>query len=427
MYYHLWTIGCQMNDADSARAAEALQSLGLAPTTRAEDADLIILNTCVVRQSAEDKVIGRLDSLKSLKKRADPPFIVVMGCLVGDIPALRRRFPHVNEFLRPSDVEGLVRFVQERECVVPGTRPVSAGPAPVAAYVPIMYGCDHHCTYCIVRLRRGAGRSRPIAEIRDEIALLAARGTREVTLLGQNVDAYGRDLPDRPDLADLLYAICGIEGLWRVRFLTSHPAEMSERLIEAVAELPLVCEHFELPVQAGDDEVLRRMGRGYTAAQYRDLVGRIRQCIPGASIATDVIVGFPGESEAQFQRTYDLVEALRFDVVHIAAYSVRPGTPAAKLADDVPPEEKERRRRAIEELQTRIAGEINARLLGQEVEVLVEDRARGRWRGRTRTNKLVFFEDEGDWRGKLVPVHITWTGPWALIGRVRLPADKVAD
>jgi tRNA-2-methylthio-N6-dimethylallyladenosine synthase len=248
------------------------------------------------------------------------------------------------------------------------------------------------------------------------------RGAREVVLLGQNVDAYGQDMgPGAADLADVLTAVHGVEELWRIRFLTSHPGEMTQKLIRTVAQLPKVCSHFELPVQSGDDQILRRMGRNYTAAQYRELVASIREQVPGCSLATDVIVGFPGEGPGQFQGTYDLLASVCFDGVHIAKYSPRPGTPAARLADDVPAEEKERRRALLEELQTRIAGEINASLQGSTVEVLVEERRRGKWKGRTVTNKLVFFEDAADWRGRLATVKITWTGPWSMQGEVMLP------
>jgi tRNA-2-methylthio-N6-dimethylallyladenosine synthase len=300
---------------------------------------------------------------------------------------------------------------------------------PVSAGVPISYGCDHLCTYCIVRLRRGPEVSRSLDEIVAEVRDLTRRGVREVTLLGQNVDSYGRDLPHLetggrdgglpPDLATLLEAVHEIDGLERIRFLTSHPADMSQRLIDVAARLDKVCEHMEVPVQSGDDAVLRRMGRGYTVDYYRGLVARIRQAMPGVGLATDVIVGFPGETEAQYQATYRLLDELRFDVVHVAAYSPRAGTPAGRLPDDVPPGEKECRRKAVDELQERIVGEINAQLLGQTVEVLVEERHRGKWRGRTRTNKLVFFDvDEGDWIGQLVQVRITKTGSWSMQGEV---------
>ncbi len=415
--YYLWTIGCQMNDADSWRVAERLQSLGYAATRRPEEADVIVLNTCVVRQSAEDKVYGRLSSLKPIKQRRPETVLALMGCAVGeDTSSLQQRFPYVDLFVRPSDIESLIDFIAGRYGSADYQQPAFSAVHPVSCCVPVMHGCDHLCTYCIVRLRRGSQRSRRPAEVVDEVRCLVERGAREVVLLGQNVDAYGHDLPDRPTLAGLLKAVHGIDGLWRIRFLTSHPADMTDELIEAVARLPKVCEHIEIPVQSGDDEILRRMLRRYTVARYKELVAKIRRRIPNVALATDVIVGFPGETEEQFMNTYDLLREIRFDVVHVAAYSPRPGTAAGRLPDDVPPQEKERRRRAVEELQRQIAAEINAQFLGQTVEVLIEDRHKGKWRGRTRTNKLVFFKDERDWRGKLAQVQITWTGPWSMQG-----------
>ena len=427
MRYYLWTIGCQMNFADSRRAAEELQKLGLQEAGRPEDADLILLNTCVVRQSAEDKVVGRLTSLSSLKRRPQgrsaPPTVALMGCFVTDIPALQRRYPWVDAFIKPSDIDAVLDLARQRvtsqNYLVPlqGTKSKLANPkSPVSAGVAITYGCNHLCTYCIVRLRRGPEVSRPIDEIVAEVQDLVRNGVKEVTLLGQNVDSYAFGL------ADLLEAVHQVDGLERIRFLTSHPADMSGRLIETAARLPKVCEHVEIPVQSGDDTVLRRMGRGYSADSYRSLVARIRAAMPGAGLATDVIVGFPGETEAQFEATYRLLEDLRFDVVHVAAYSPRPGTPAERLPDDVPAEEKERRRKAVDQLQERIAGEINARLLGQTVEILVETRHRGKWQGRTRTNKLVFLPmGEEDLTGHLVQVRIIHTGPWSMQGEVVWP------
>jgi len=415
--YYLWTIGCQMNDADSRRAAEELQRLGYLPTPKAEEADVVLLNTCVVRQKAEDKVYGRLSSLKPLKERHPEVTLAVMGCLVAPETRrdLERRFPYVDLWLPPSEVKGLLEFLEgEAGEPVPFIYPVSA-------YVPVVTGCDQYCTYCIVRLRRGRERSRPTQEILEEVRCLVERGVREVTLVGQIVDSYGHDLPGQPTLADLLAEVHEVEGLWRLRFLTSHPNFMTDPLVDAIASLPKVCEHIELPVQAGDDRVLKRMGRRYTVSDYRELVAKIRGHIPGLSLATDVIVGFPGETEEEFRSTYRLLEQERFDVVHVAAYSPRPGTPAARLPDDIPPEEKERRRRALEELQTNIAEEINQALLGENLEILVEERRKGKWKGRTRTNKLVFFQDDSDWRGQLAPVQITWAGPWSMQGRLNAP------
>lgn len=430
--FYVWTIGCQMNMADSWRLEEELKRLGYRPALRTEQADLVVLNTCVVRQHAEDKCVGRLTSLQGWKRRHPDRLLVVMGCFVGDAKELKSAYPYVDLFVKPSGYMHLVHYLCDHD-LLPEHPQLLDEPVPVSMHVPISYGCDHHCTYCIVRLRRGPERSRPIPEIVGEIRRLAERGVREVTLLGQNVDSYGRDLaPGRSDtgkigpsdLAGLLYAVHSVEGVARIRFLTSHPADMAHETVQAVSDLPRVCPHFELPIQAGDDQVLRRMGRGYTVAQYRDLVAHIRALfpdgdLPGCSIATDVIAGFPGETEGQYEATYRLLEDLRFDAVHVAAYSVRPGTPAARLPDDVPQEEKERRRQAVDRLQAGIVGEINARFMGKTVEVLVEGQRKGRWEGRTVTNKLVYFEDRAsDWRGKLAPVRITWTGPWSMIGEV---------
>jgi len=422
--YYIWTIGCAMNDADSWRIAQELQNLGYAATRRPEEADVIVLNTCVVRQSAEDKAYGRLSSLKPIKQRRPETILALMGCAVEeDTSSLQQRFPYVDLFVRPSDTESLIGFIASHDGTAARQQPtsniqypISSVLHPVSCCVPVMYGCDHLCTYCIVRLRRGRQRSRRPVEIVDEVQCLVEREAREVTLLGQNVDAYGCDLPDQPTLAGLLESVHEVDRLWRIRFLTSHPADMTDELIEAVASLPKVCEHIEIPVQSGDNEILKRMLRRYTIAQYRELVAKIRERIPPVALATDVIVGFPGETEKQFMNTYDLLGEIRFDVVHVAAYSPRPGTAASHLPDDVPPQEKERRRQAVDELQGQIAGEINALLLGQTVKVLVEEQHKGKWRGRTRTNKLVFFEDKGDRRGKLAQVRITWTGPWSMQG-----------
>lgn len=421
MKYYLWTIGCQMNMADSRRAAEELEKLGFRKARQPEAADLVVLNTCVVRQSAEDKVLGRLTSLAGLKRRRPEMTLALMGCFVHEIPSLQHHYPWVDAFILPSDVQALVDLARQKaDGRTPESRQPDPGRVPVSVGVPISFGCDHLCTYCIVRLRRGRESSRPVDEIVAEVRDLAARGVREVTLLGQNVDSYGHDLDDGglgrpPDLADLLEAVHAVSGLARIRFLTSHPADMTQRLVETAARLPLVCEHMELPVQAGDDAVLRRMGRGYTVVEYRDLVARIRAAMPGVGLATDVIVGFPGETAGQFEATYRLLEEIRFDMVHVAAYSPRPGTPSARLADDVPAREKDRRRKAVDDLQERIVAEINAGLVGQTVEVLVEERHRGKWRGRTRTNKLVFFDvGQQDRAGQLVPVRITQAGAWSM-------------
>jgi len=425
-----------MNVADSQRVSAALEGLGYMHAPRAEDADVIVLNTCVVRQSAEDKAYGRLNSLKSLKRKRPEVVINLMGCLVGvkNHDPLKARFPQVDVFSPPSDPGPLLAYLTQDEskaledaetsrrfALMDGdlTLPLRERGKLVSAFVPIVLGCSHACTYCIIPYKRGIERSRPVADILGEVRSLASQGVKEITLLGQIVDRYGKDLPDAPNLAGLLRLVHEVEGLERIRFLTSHPNWMTPELLDTVAELPKVMPHIEVPVQAGDDEVLARMRRGYTADDYRALIRQIRDRVPGASIATDIIVGFPGETEVQFQRTYDLLAELKMDVAHLARYSTRPGTVAArKLGDDVPEDEKWRRYRLLEELQEQIAAEIHRQLLGETVEVLFEEKVKGRWRGRTPTNKLVFVESDDDLRGKVLSAQITWTGPWSMQARL---------
>ena len=458
--YHIWTIGCQMNVADSNHVAAELERIGYHPTEAMDDADIVVLNTCVVRQSAENKGIGKASNLKPWKSARANRTLALMGCMVGvkPSPQLQDRFPHVDVFMPPSEPAPLITFLQQdeiaaestliekehlahRHAVQDGVQPPVAGQsirrlrmngqAAVTAHVPVVYGCSHACTFCIIPFRRGIERSRPVQEIVAEIRGLVAQGVREVTLLGQIVDRYGHDwrngasseisTPGTPDLADLLHAVHEIEGLWRIRFLTSHPNYMSDRILAAVRDLPKVCEHIEVPIQAGNDEVLARMKRGYSQAQYRGLVKHIRTTVPQAAINTDIIVGFCGESPAQFDETHQLLADLKLDKAHLARYSPRPGTVSERrMADDVPEEEKVRRHKALEQLQEKVCAEINARLLGETVELLIEEKHKGKWRGRTRQNKLVFVnvdDRSGDLRGRLVEAQITWTGPWSMQGR----------
>jgi tRNA-2-methylthio-N6-dimethylallyladenosine synthase len=436
-----------MNVADSQRVAAGLERLGYEPTGRAKDADVIVLNTCVVRQQPEDKAVGRINQLKRVKTRHPERVLAVMGCFVGvkDPSALKKRFPWVDLFLPPSDPTDLWAHLAERELLDEAQTLIADAEARrlalgrtdtvlppservASAYVPIVLGCSHACTYCVIPYRRGAERSRPLDAIVAEAEQLASQGVKEITLLGQIVDRYGYDLDafadaEQTPLVTLLRRLHQIEGLERLRFLTSHPNWMKDDLLRAVAALPKVCEHIEVPVQAGDDEILQRMRRGYTVAEYRRLVARIRELIPGVSIATDVIVGFPGETQAQFQHTYDLLADLRLDKAHIARYSPRPLTVATRtMDDDLSEEEKERRRKALDDLQSEILTEKNARHRNTYVEILVEGKQQrtGRWFGRTRTDRLVFFEAPGDWLGRMAQVRITWAGPWSLVGKAEV-------
>src|SRR5919198_777103 len=361
--FHIWTIGCQMNVADSRRLAESLEGQGLVAAEHPAAADVVVLYSCVVRQAAEDRVHGQLQALKQMKATRPELKVVVAGC-VSDIPDWRHRYPFVDLIAEPGhdltvrdrlldllDLSERYRLEPEQAVRLPG---VSEG-------VTIHQGCNRSCTYCIVPSTRGGERSRPPRVVLDEVRQLVGRGTREVVLLSQIVERYGRDL--RP----------------------------------------------------------RR--RGYVVDHYRQLIDKLRLRMPEVGLQTDVIVGFPGETEAEFQHTLDMLDELQFDVVHVAMYSPRPGTVAAtEMVDDVPREEKRRRLHRVEDVQKRIATRINARYLGRTVDVLVEGKAKGRWYGRTRTNKLVHFDDERELAGHLVDVEITATQPWYLEGLVRTPA-----
>lgn len=426
MKYHIWTVGCQMNVADSRKLAAGLERAGLTAVEAAEEADLVVLNTCAVRAHAEERAIGQLGRLKKLRARGHDVRIAVMGCMVGPRhDDLRRRFPYVDAFARPQEFAPIMAVAGIEDAGGEFWPTAFAEPDAVTAYVPVVHGCDKFCTYCIVPYRRGRERSRTVEDIRHEVAHFCARGVRDVTLLGQTVEAYGHDLPEQPDLGDLLRAVHDTPRLERIRFLTSYPKDMTERIVDAVAALPKACEHFNIPVQSGDDAVLARMRRGYTVAEYVEKVGLVRARVPGAAVVTDVIVGFCGETEAEFRRTYDLLAALRFDKVHVAAYSPRPGTIAHRtMADDVPAEAKQERLRAVEQLEARVSAEINAGLLDSEQEVLVETRREDRWTGRTRTGKLVHFEGEAA-VGRLVRVRIERATAWSLQGTA-LPAPVPA-
>lgn len=458
--YHMTTFGCQMNEADSDRLASEMEKLGLRATPERADADVLVLNTCVVRQGAEDKAMSFLHWLKPLKQERPNLVVGVMGCLVGvrgNTP-LRQIFPWVDVFMSPSEPGPMVDFLLQREgkllahaetaqrfALQDGELPLRLPQhllgERVAAHVPIVYGCSHACSFCIIPFRRGVERSRPADEIVREVEGLVQQGVKEVTLLGQIVDRYGYDLlgddyaiqrynpgaasghpsqalPMETPLVNLLRKLNDVEGLQRVRFLTSHPNWMTDELLDAVNELPKVMPHIEVPVQAGDDDVLLSMRRGYSSDDYRRLIERVRTKVPNAGIATDIIVGFCGESDKQFQRTYDLLEELKLDIVHLAKYSTRPHTTAARnMVDDVSEEEKDRRFHVLNDQHERLTAAINERYMNQITPVLVEENHKGKWRGRNPQNKLVFFEDtHKDWRGQIANVKINWTGAWSMQG-----------
>jgi tRNA-2-methylthio-N6-dimethylallyladenosine synthase len=432
--FHIITQGCQMNVRDSEAMAALLAGMGYQPAERPEDADIILLNTCTVREGADEKAFGRLGELRAVKRQRPGLILGIAGCLVQkQRERVRERAPWLDLVFGVHNIHRLPELIRqvrdgcmpvyevwdrsERDYPLPFL-PALRGSA-VRGFVNIIHGCNKFCTFCIVPYVRGRERSVPPEIVVAEVEGLAAQGYREVTLLGQNVDSYGHDLTPRRGLADLLQMVHGVDGIERIRFTTSHPRDMTPTLIRTVAALPKVCEHIHLPVQAGDDRVLRRMHRAYTTAQYRTTIDAIRAAMPHASVTTDVIVGFPGETDAAFEGTVRLVNEVRFDTVNTAVYSPRDGTPAAGYPDQVPDETKRRRLHALNQLVTRIASEVNQPLVGTCQEVLVESPGtRGGVVGRTRTNKVVTVAGDSDLIGRAVPVEITAAGSWVLHGRI---------
>ncbi len=438
--FHIITQGCQMNVRDSEAMAGLLVEAGYRPADDPQDADVILLNTCTIREGADDKAYGRLGELRALKHRRPGVILGVAGCLVQkDRERVLERAPWLDLVFGVHNIHRLPELLsQARDGCMPvyevwdrsdRDRPLPALPAlrsgGVRGFVNIIHGCNKFCTFCIVPYVRGRERSVPSGAVAAEVRALAAQGYREVTLLGQNVDSYGHDLSPRSDLADLLHVVHEVDGIERIRFTTSHPRDMTVKLIRTVAALPKACEHIHLPVQAGDDEVLRRMHRAYTVAQYRTTIDAIREAMPDASITTDMIVGFPGESEAAFEGSLRLVEEVRFDAVNTAMYSPRDGTPAAAYPDQVSDDVKRRRLEGLNRVQERIAADVNRRLIGTVQEVLVEAPGRkGGVLGRTRTNKVVTFDATPDLVGRTLPVAIVEAGSWVMRGRAAAAATR---
>jgi tRNA-2-methylthio-N6-dimethylallyladenosine synthase len=432
--FFIITQGCQMNVRDSEAMAGLLAREGYEPTASPDDADIILLNTCTVREGADDKAYGRLGELRALKQRRPGVILGIAGCLVQkERERVQERAPYLDLVFGVHNIHRLPELIRQvRDGCMPvyevwdrtdRDRPLPVLPAlrggAVRAFVNIIHGCNKFCTFCIVPYVRGRERSVPPETVVAEAESLAAQGYREVTLLGQNVDSYGHDFTPRRDLAELLSMVHVVQGIERIRFTTSHPRDMSLKLIRTVAALPKVCEHLHLPVQAGDDRVLRRMHRAYTVAQYRETIDAIRAAMPHASVTTDMIVGFPGETDEEFEGSVRLVNEVRFDAVNTAIYSPRVGTPAADYPGQVPEATRRRRLQALNALVERIAGEVNQPLIGTCQEVLVErPGARGGTVGRTRTNKVVTLDGGPDLVGRTVPVEINSAGSWVLRGRI---------
>ena len=439
--YHITTFGCQMNKADSERMAGILDNMGLISSEDPNEANIILYNTCTIRDNAEQKVYSYLGRQAKRKHQQPDLTLIVAGCVAQqEGEELLRRVPELDLVMGPQHANRLQDLLEQ---VFNGNQVVATEPihiveditkprrdSKITAWVNIIYGCNEHCTYCVVPSVRGVEQSRTPEAIRAEMEELGRQGYQEITLLGQNIDAYGRDLPgvtaegrNKHTFTDLLYYVHDVPGVERIRFATSHPRYFTERLIRACAELPKVCEHFHIPFQSGDNELLKAMARGYTHEKYRRIIDKIRELMPDASISADAIVGFPGETEAQFENTLKLVEDIGFDQLNTAAYSPRPGTPAALWENQVSEEVKADRLQRLNHLVGVKAAERSQRYMGRIEEILVEDtnpKNATQVMGRTRGNRLTFFEgDINELKGKLVKVKITEVRPFSLTGEVK--------
>lgn len=440
---YIKTFGCQMNEYDSAKMAEVLAaSHGLEKTDVPEEADVLLLNTCSVREKAQEKVFSQLGIWREWKERHPDLVIGVGGCVASqEGVALRQRAPFVDMVFGPQTLHRLPQMldyvqrqrapaidvsfpeIEKFDCLPP---PRAEGPT---AYVSVMEGCSKYCTYCIVPYTRGEEVSRPFDDVLAEVATLAAQGVREVTLLGQNVNAYRGAMHNGEiaDLALLIAYIAAVDGIERIRYTTSHPIELSDSLIQAYAEVPKLVSHLHLPVQSGSDRILMLMKRGHTAAEYKEKVSRLRELRPDLSLSSDFIVGFPGETEEDFQVTMDLIEEVGFDHSFSFIYSPRPGTPAATFPDDVPHEVKQKRLSILQQRINEMAQEISRRMVGSVQRVLVERPSRkdaDALSGRTENNRVVNFAGEHDLIGRFVQIRITEALPNSLRGEIVTIEEK---
>lgn len=434
--YYLATFGCQMNENDSERLSGMLSEMGYIETDKAEDSDFIIFNTCCVRENAEQKVYGHLGALKKLKRDNPDMIISVCGCMMQQnevVEHIKSKYRHVdlifgthNLYKFPELLNNAMNsdstFIDVREAAgnIAEGMPILRKDSK-KAWVTIMYGCNNFCTYCIVPYVRGRERSREERDIVNEVMMLGRQGYKEITLLGQNVNSYGKDLSDGSSFAGLLEKINGVEGIERIRFMTSHPKDLSDELIYAMRDLKKICNHLHLPIQSGSTRILQEMNRRYSKEEYLELARKVQKTVPGIAMTTDIIVGFPGETDEDFEETLDVLEKVRFDFAFTFLYSKRTGTPAAKSPDQVDEETKKKRFEKLLSVQNKISKEINDMLLGKEVEVLVEGLSRnspGSYTGRTATNKVVNFKGTEELVGKIVTVRIDYVQTWSLGGNI---------
>ena len=431
--YKILVYGCQMNIADAERMEGQLQAAGYTPTEETACADIVLINTCCVRETAEDKVYGKIGEIKKIKEKNPHLIFGITGCMAqkeGD--SLMHRAPHIDFVLGTGKVHELTRIIAEIRAEHSSIVDVVLSDSEIAedlpiarsgkfsAWVPIMYGCNNYCTYCIVPYVRGRERSRAPEDVVAEVRRAVEEGYHEVTLLGQNVNSYGKD-HKKADFADLLRMVDEVEGIRRVRFMTSHPKDIGDKLIEAIKGGQHICEHIHLPVQYGSSRILKAMNRGYTVERYRERVRRVREALPNASLTTDLIVGFPGETEEDFAEMINFLREMRYDSAYTFLYSKRSGTPAAAMIDQVPDAVKHARLNRLMQEQNAISREINEALMGAELEVMVEGASKNDaavWSGRTRTNKIVLFPHGAERAGDFVQVRVTQPQTWVLKGEV---------
>ncbi len=434
--YTISTFGCQMNENDSEKLAGLLEAMGYTHTDKQEESDLILYNTCCVRENAELKVYGHLGALKALKSKKPDMIIALCGCMMQQtevVNHIKKKFKQVDLVFGTHNLhklpELLYKALNSKDMIiqVEASEGMIAEGLPIRrehgikAWLTIMYGCNNFCSYCIVPYVRGRERSRQQSDIIDEARILGRQGFKEITLLGQNVNSYGLDRKDDSSFAQLLRNLEDVDGIERIRFMTSHPKDLSDDLIFAMRDCSKVCEHIHLPVQAGSNTILRQMNRKYTREYYFQLVDKIRQHIPGISITTDIIVGYPGETDYDFEQTLDLIETVRFDYVYTFLYSKRTGTPAASMEAQISEDVKKARFEKLLEVQNKIGREINEELSGKTEEILVEGLSKNSINmltGRTRTNKIVNFKGSTDLIGRLVNVKIENVGTWSLDGSI---------
>lgn len=432
--YKIITWGCQMNIHDSEVISGVLERAGYCPADSLKEADLIVLNTCCVRENAERKVYGRIAQLKQYKQKNPNLIIAVSGCMIQQphvTKYISEKLPYVDLVFGIHNVYRLPELIENAKHASMPLIEVTNGNADlkrdlpvvrndrVKAWVTITYGCNNFCSYCIVPYVRGREKSRMPDDILKEVEELAKQGYYEINLLGQNVNSYGKDLKNSITFPNLLRKINSIDGIKRIRFVTSHPKDFSDDLILAMSECDKVCEHIHLPVQSGSNRILEKMNRNYTREHYIKLVEKLRKAIPQIAITTDIIVGFPGETEEDFNDTMELVNTIKFDSAFTFMYSKRKGTPAAEMEDQVDEEIKKDRLDRLMKLQNAITAKKNMELYGKTLEVLVEGVSKGnekRLAGRTRTNKVVNFEGPKELIGKLVNIRITQTHTWSLLG-----------